>query len=214
MASTGEGEGDATGDGDDPAEQGAAGGAFVLQPVAQRDDNERGAGDDGEHDATGRGGQGPLVATDADNGAATGVGGNPEVGAPRRRGLGWRGGGGLGAEQGAGGKPDEGDGETAENALVGGGETVDGFSGECREGIAFAADDGAEALAAGGEDTIAGVTVSCLQPLASDAMLVKRLPPPGSSHSQMSAKAGPAASINNSVPSILRIANPMISGDL
>ena len=128
MASTGEGEGDATGDGDHPAEQGAAGGAFVLQPVAQRDDNERGAGDDGEHDATGRGGQGPLVATDADDGAATGVGGNPKVGAPRRRGLGWRGGGGLGAEQGAGGKPDEGDGETAENALVGGGETVDGFS--------------------------------------------------------------------------------------
>lgn len=56
-------------------------------------------------------------------------------------------------EDGRRGEPEEGDGQAAEDALIGLRDSIDAFTGEGGESVGFATDDRAETLPAGGEET-------------------------------------------------------------
>jgi hypothetical protein len=149
-------------DGDQSAEERARSGALAFEPVAEGDDHEGRAGDDGEDDAARGGGERPLVAAHAEDRAAEGVEGNPGVGAPGA-------GGSFGArastlvcerrgdfasgEEVLDKKPRGGEDEAGEDALVGGGDAerdaTGRFAGERGGEVGFAAHHGAETLSRG-----------------------------------------------------------------
>ena len=71
---------DGAGNGDEAAEQRTAGGAFLLEPHGERDDDQRGQGDDRKDNAGATGGEGPLETSDAEGGAGDGIDEDPRGG--------------------------------------------------------------------------------------------------------------------------------------